>query len=446
MDRPSPHSIEFERALLGGLILNPGRLREVAELVKADDFYRPAHGSLFALLLEMEAKGEPIDTITVPERIQRDGRAEQYGGLSYIIGLPAEVPATANVPHYAEVIHEKSRLKRFIDGSREFVDRAYSEAETVDKILEDAAHHVVKLGQASSGAASWQRISLILDEEISRIENLANSDGGATGIPTGFIDLDKMLNGFQRGDLVILAARPSMGKTALVLNMAQNAALIGDVGVGIFSLEMSRHQLVGRMLCTHASVDADKMRKGLLNVNDWDAIQHSERILRRTSIHIDDTPGLSMSEMRSRARRLKAREPNLGLIVVDYLQLMAGDDPSASRQQQVSDLSRGLKALAKDLNVPVVALSQLSRAVEQRAEKIPLLSDLRESGAIEQDADVILFIYRDEYYNKEKSTKKGLATIVIAKQRNGPVGELDLVYQSRFTRFDNLAETNGLDV
>jgi replicative DNA helicase len=392
----------------------------------------------------MDAQGEPIEMVTVPERIQRDGKPDRYGGLAYVVQLPDHVPATANLSHYASVIRQKSVLRRLISHSQELVTQAFEQPDDVGLLLERASQQIFTLGH-DNGKRSWQRISLIIDEELLRIQELGNQDASITGVTTGFSDLDKKLSGLQKGDLVILAARPSMGKTALALNMAQNAALMGDVAVGIFSLEMSRQQLTVRMLCTHGMVDAGKMRTGKLDADDWERLIEASDYLRRASVHIDDTPGITLRELRARARRLKQQDPKLGLIVIDYLQFMQADDPSVSRTQQVSDISRGLKALAKDLEVPVMALSQLSRNVESRADKRPMMSDLRESGAIEQDADVILFIYRDEYYNKE-SADKGLAEVIVAKQRSGPTGEVKLVFQGQYTRFDDLASRDSDDL
>jgi replicative DNA helicase len=443
--RPLPHSLEYERALLGGLIRNPGKLRDAAEVVRPSDFYRPSHQELFSLLLEMESNREPIDTITVPERVNRDGRSERYGGLSYVLDLPEQVPATSNLEHYADQIRQKSVLRRFIDGSQSFVAEAFDQPDGVGQLLEKAAQHIFSLGH-DQGKQGWHSVVLVVDEEVARVQRLAESPQDITGIPTGFIDLDDKLSGMQRGDLIVLAARPSMGKTALVLNMAQNAALIGGHAVGIFSLEMSRHQLVNRMLCTQARVDGEKMRNGRLDTEDWTRLVEASDIVRDLPIHLDDSPGLSLSEIRARSRRLLQQQPHLGLIIVDYLQLMGADDPSQPRTQQVSEMSRGLKALAKDLNVPVVALSQLSRNVESRQDKRPIPSDLRESGAIEQDADVILFIYRDERYNPD-TPDKGIAEIIISKQRNGPVGTVKLLFQGQHTRFDNLeTRLGGMDL
>lgn len=440
--RPYPSAVEAERALLGGLIQQPDLLPEVAEIVRPDDFYRPEHDALYALLLQMQARGEAIDSITVPERITREGLQDRFGGIAYVIELPDLVPATANLPHYASVIKEKALLRGLIDASRKLSDRAYAQPEDVEELLAEAARQMTTLGEAGD-RRSWAPVSLIVDEELARIEQLSATDGTTTGHSTGFLDLDGKLAGLHPTDLLILAARPAMGKTALALNIAQNVALMESKPVGIFSLEMSRGQLVTRMLCCHGLVDAGKVRTGTLDTEDWERFIDASETLRKASIHIDDSPGLSIGELQARARRLKAEHGELGLIVVDYLQLMRGDDPRASREQQISAISRGLKGLAKDLECPVIALSQLNRGVESRQDKRPLVSDLRESGAIEQDADVILFIYRDEYYNPD-SLDKGLAEVIIAKQRNGPTGTVRLVFQGQYARFDNYADEMAL--
>lgn len=433
--RPYPNAIEAERALLGGLVSQSDLLPAVAEIVKPDDFYRPEHGALFELLLQMQGRGESIDTITVPERIAREGRQDKFGGIAYVVELPDHVPATANLPHYAGVIKEKALLRGLITTSQHLADRAYAQPEDVSELLADAARRVATLGSGAD-RRSWSPISLILDEELLRVEKLAESDGTTSGHTTGFVDLDGKLAGLQPTDLIILAARPAMGKTALALNIAQNVALMANQAVGIFSMEMSRGQLVTRMLCCHGLVDAGKVRTGTLDTDDWDRFIDASDYLRKAPIHIDDSPGLSIGELQTRARRLKSEVGDLGIIVIDYLQLMKGDDPRANREQQISSISRGLKGLAKDLGCTIMALSQLNRAVEARADKRPLVSDLRESGAIEQDADIIMFIYRDDYYNPE-TLDKGLAEVIIAKQRNGPTGTVKLVFQGQFTRFDN---------
>lgn len=440
--RAFPQSIEAERALLGGLMQRPDLLVEIHEIVKPADLYRDDHRQLFQLLLEMGAAGEPIDLVTVPERVSRSEDAGRYGGVAYVVELPDFAPSTANLAHYARTIRQKSVLREMIRVTQDLTSAAYTQPDDVGVLLDRAAQSMLELGEGGARDA-WAPISTVLDEEIVRLEHLEGASDGVTGVATGFYDLDAKLAGLQAGDLVILAARPSMGKTALALNIAQNAALMNGIGVGIYSLEMSRESLVDRMLCTYALVESSRLRTGRLDADDWERLLEASEVLRRAPIHINDRPGLTVAEVRAHARRLKAQTPDLGLLVLDYLQLMEADDPRQSRVQQVSEMSRGLKALAKDLSVPVLALSQLSRGVEQRQDKRPIMSDLRESGAIEQDADVILFIYRDEYYNKD-SVDQGLAEVIVAKQRNGPTGEIKLVFQGQYTRFDNYTEDDVL--
>ena len=432
--RSYPQSIESERALLGGLILDSDAISMTAEIVKPEHFYRPDHQELFRLLVELDASNTVIDVVSLPERIKREGKEQIYGGALYVTELPDAVPSTANLEHYAKVIREKATLREMITRMEHMSTLAYNSPQDPTALIEQAAREMAQLGTEGS-TRGWEPISSIVDDEVVRIEGLTGQPGGVTGVSTGFIELDDILAGLQRTDLVILAARPAMGKTALALNIAQNAALAGH-GVGIYSLEMSRGQLVTRMMCSHALVEGGRVKTGNLKTSDWERLLESSNVLRTTKVFIDDTPGLSIGDVRSRARRLRSRCPELGLIVIDYLQLMRGDDPKESRTQQISAISRGLKGLAKDLDVPVVALSQLNRGVEQRQDKRPMVSDLRESGAIEQDADVIMFIYRDEYYNPD-SPDQGLAEVIIAKQRNGSTGKVKLVFQGRFTRFDN---------
>ena len=433
--RPFPHATEAERLLLGGLMRDPEELPSIAEVVKAEDFYRPEHAALFKLLVGMQGAGVPIDaTVTVPDRVMREGKAEQYGGLEYVVELPDRVPATANLRHYAEVVREKSLLRQLVETSDWVRESALLQPEDVSALLDEAASKITGVG-LTMGRKSWQPISLTVDEQLLEIEELTKNEGTTTGHTTGFQDLDDMLAGLHPTDLLILAARPGMGKTALALNISANVALMAEKPVGIFSLEMGRGQLVTRMLCCEGMVDAGRVRTGTLEQEDWARLLDASERLRKTHVHIDDTPGLSIGEVRTRARRLKAEVKDIGLIVIDYLQLMRGDDPRAPREQQISSISRGLKALAKDLNCPVIALSQLNRGVESRADKRPMVSDLRESGAIEQDADVIVFIYRDDYYN-QPSDDPGVAELIIAKQRNGPTGTARLAWLGEYTRFD----------
>ncbi len=435
--RAFPKSLESEQALLGGLILDPDQLEDVTQVVDGDAFYRPDHGALFRLLQEMRSGQERIDTVTVTERVSRGGSDEAFGGMAYVMSLPNMVPSTTNLRHYAQVVREKAHLRKVIAEGQRLVASAFSEEEA-GAIIERGSRALLELGQGDS-RRSWSQTSMVVDEELGRIEALSQQEGQVTGVTTGFIDMDGKLAGLHPTDLLILAARPAMGKTALALNLAQNAAIMGEKAVGIFSLEMGRGQLVTRLMCCQGQVDAGRVRTGNLRDEDWSRLLEASDTLRQARIHIDDTPGVTITDVRARSRRLKAMEPDLGLIVIDYLQLMQADDPKMPRQQQISEISRGLKILAKDLEVPILALSQLNRGVEQRQDKRPMVSDLRESGAIEQDADIIMFIYRDEIYNPD-TTEKGLAEVIIAKQRNGPTGTVKLVFQGEFARFDNYAE------
>ncbi len=428
--------------MLGGVLQQPEKLPEIGELVRPEDFYRGEHGALFQLLLEMHGRGDHIDLVTVPERIARDDQAPKFGGVAYVVELPDHVPSTANLHHYAEVVKDKAMLRELIRTARDLAGRAYAQPDDVAGLVDAAAKDILSLG-IGQDSRSWSQISMVVDEELLRIEKLSEKAGTTTGQTTGFLDLDAKLAGLQPTDLLILAARPGMGKSALGVNIAQNVALMEGVAIGVFSLEMSRGQVVTRMLCCHGMVDAGKVRTGTLDTDDWERFLDASEYLRKSRVFVDDTPGISIGDVRTRSRRLKAEHPDLGLIVIDYLQLMKGEDPRSPREQQISSISRGLKALAKDLECPVLALSQLNRGVESRQDKRPLVSDLRESGAIEQDADVIMFIYRDDYYNPE-SLDQGLAEVIIAKQRNGPTGTVKLVFQGQFTRFDNYLEDDLL--
>ncbi len=432
--RPLPRSPESERAVLGGLMIDPDKMADIAEILLPEDFYREGHAKLFQLMLEMAERGQPTEMLAVVDAILKAGRDEEMGGISYVSGLADHVPSTENLSYYAKTIRERAVARRLIEGTQAIRDVALEGQKELPELLDFAESTIFKITQ-DRASADWSRLSQVVDGEIVRIQELSQKSGEVTGVPTGFIDLDKMLAGLHPSDLMILAARPAMGKTAFVLNLARNVANHG--GVGIFSLEMSKGQLATRMLCCEARVDAGKVRTGMLSrTEDWPALTEAAETLYRLPIYIDDTPGVSITQVRSKARRLKAQDPSFTLLIVDYIGLMGGDD-KVSREQQVSASSRGLKALAKELSITVIALSQLNRGVESRNPKIPQLSDLRESGAIEQDADVILFIYRDEYYNKD-SPRIGEADIIIAKQRNGPTGDVALAFHGRWTRFDNL--------
>lgn len=437
--RPMPRSAESERAILGGLMLDPSRMAEVQEQVKAADFYRESHQHLFELLVSMNDKGRPVEMVSVVEAISRgeDG-GEKYGGIAYVSSLVDAVPSTQNLAYYAGIVKARAVERQLVEGAQSIVNEALGGERELSELIEFAESTIFQIGQLGS-SGGWSVMSEVIDQEIVRIQELSANSGEVTGISTGLIDLDKKLAGLHRTDLIILAARPAMGKTALALNIAREVALQGH-GVGIFSLEMSCGQLVTRMLVSHAKVHAGNVRTGQLSQDeDWPALTRAAEELYRAPVYIDDTPGQSITQVRSKARRLKSRFKDLALIVIDYIGLMSGD-PRVSRQEQVSASSRGLKALAKELNVTVIGLSQLNRAVENRNPRIPQMSDLRESGAIEQDADIIMFIYRDEYYNKETTTRPGEADVIVAKQRNGSTGTVPLSFQGEFTLFGNLAK------
>ena len=440
--RVFPQAIESEQALLGGLIRDPNQLELIAGDLSVADFHRPDHARLYELLLEMMRGGEAIDETTLTERMRRGEGPEMYGGLMYVLQLGDNTPSTANLQTYAAIVRDKAVLRKIIETCQDLSNRAHTHVDAPSDILGSAARAFSDLGREDANR-TWSQVSEVIDDEIARMEQLQDAEDGVVGTTTGLTDLDGKLAGFNATDLIILAARPAMGKTALALNFVQNAAILGQKAVGVFSLEMSRGQLVTRMLTCMAEVEAGKVRTGNLSSDDWDSLLDCSEQMRKLPIFIEDTPNLTIHDIRARARRLAAAHDNLGLIVIDYLQLMQGEDPRASRQQQISDISRGLKILAKELEVPVVALSQLNRGVEQRAEKRPMVSDLRESGAIEQDADVIMFIYRDEYYNPE-TAEPGVAEVIIAKQRNGPTGTVKLVFRGQYSRFDNYGEEDLL--
>jgi len=433
-----PHNLEAERALLGGVLQEPGRLAELRERLRTDHFYRPDHAALYDFLSGMLERDGTYDLVTLPQALERAELSERCGGLAYVLQLPDHAPSTANLDHYANVIQELAGLRQVLKVAEELSRAAASGTDSV-AIVADRGIKALSEAAASGRSESWWRISALIDEEFTRIEQAAQGDDGV-GLPTGLDALTEQLGGMRPGQLLILAARPGMGKTALGLNVAQNVSLLaGAPGVAIFSLEMTRHELIGRMLASHAEIDARRLREGRLEEREWDILLARSEELRRTNVYIDDTPALSIGELKARCRKLKADNPELALIVIDYLQLMRGDDSRAPRIQQVSEISQGLKALAKDVRVPVLALSQLNRGVESRQDKRPVLSDLRESGAIEQDADVILFIYRDDYYNKD-SESPGQAEVIIAKQRAGSTGTVKLVWQAQFQRFANLLD------
>ncbi len=442
--RQFPQSLEAERAVLGGLLLDHQSIPAVAEVLEPEDFYREAHGKLFRLMIERSEKGEPLDVLGVADHLIASGEAEAYGGVAYVTSLPDQVPITENLTYYANLVKDKAIRRRLLTAVQEISEVAYGKIADLPELLDFSESQIFKVSQQQS-TRDWSSLGEVLDKEWVRLEKLSENRSEVSGTPTGFIDLDKILAGLHDTDLLILAARPAMGKTALALNISQNVALRAGVGVGLFSLEMSRGQLAVRMLCAEARVDAGKLRTGFLSrEKDWPKLIEASETLYHAPLWIEDTPGLSITQVRSKARRLKAEHPELGLLMIDYLQLMQGSGGAReSREQAISSISRGLKGLAKELELPIIALSQLNRGVEGRPNKRPMVSDLRESGAIEQDADIIMFIYRDEYYNPE-TEEPGVAEIIVAKQRNGPTGVVKLAFLGQYTRFENLARSQDV--
>ena len=442
LEKVPPQNLDAEQSVLGAMLIDKEAVVKAVQVLTSDDFYRDANGHIFEAAANLFNRNEAVDLITLSEELKQSGQLDQVGGVSYVAGLANSVPTSANVEHYARIVLEKSLLRRLISVSTRITQMGYEGEEDTEALLDKAEQMIFELAQRKS-RSGFTHLKNILMETFERIEFLHQNKGGITGVPSGFADLDKLTSGFQPSDLVIVAARPSMGKTALCLNIAQYASLRKELPVAVFSLEMSREQLVTRMLCAEAMVDQQKVRTGQLTDQDWQQLTMAAGPLARASLFIDDTPGITPMEMRAKCRRLKA-EHGLSLIVIDYLQLMQGGRKrTENRQQEISDISRSMKMLAREIQAPVIALSQLSRAVEQRQDKRPMMSDLRESGSLEQDADIVMFIYRDEYYHPEDSEKKGQAEVIIAKQRNGPVGSVDLGFMKEYTKFVNLDKKHG---
>ena len=436
-DRLPPQDIEAEKCVLGSIFLDNSAILKVVEILTPDDFYRSAHSAIYRTMLDLFTKNEPIDLVTVHASLKERDLLEQVGGASYLAELAHFVPTAANVVYYANIVREKSVLRRLILASTEIASRCYEGLEPVDELLEAAEQQIFEI-RAQGNRKSFFPIKEVIKEAVLQIEHLHQRREEVTGVPTGFYEFDRLTAGLQNADLIIVAGRPSMGKTSFALNIAQHAAIEHGIPVAIFSLEMSKEQLATRMLCAEARVDAQGVRTGRLSEADWQRLTYAANRLSQAPIFIDDTPAISVLELRAKARRLMA-EQGLGLVIIDYLQLMRGRERRERREQEISEISSSLKAMAKELNVPVVALSQLNRRVEERPDKRPQLSDLRESGAIEQDADVIVFIYRDEVYNKN-TPEKGIAELIIGKQRNGPTGIVKLGFQAQFSTFVNLDE------
>lgn len=436
--RVMPHSNEAELSVIGSMLMNKDTITEVVEIVSHEDFYNTAYGSVFLAMKELNAAGQGVDPVTLQNKLKQMEVPPEISDLGFLKNVMEMPQTSANAAQYAKIIEEKALLRKIIKVNEEVVNKCYLGNDNTDAILEESEKKVFDLVQ-NRGTSDYVPIQEVVMNALMKIEEAARSTGDVTGISSGFKDLDYKTSGLQPSDLILIAARPSMGKTAFVLNIAQHVAFKSDKAVAIFSLEMSKEQLVNRMFSLETQVEAQTLRSGKLKEDEWSSLVNGAQSISKSRLIIDDTASISISEMRSKCRKYKM-DIGLDMIIIDYLQLMSGSvgGRSESRQQEISEISRSLKALARELEVPVVALSQLSRAVEQRPDKRPMLSDLRESGAIEQDADVVMFIYRDDYYNKE-SEKKGIAEIIIAKQRNGPIGTIDLAWLSQYTKFGNIS-------
>jgi replicative DNA helicase len=432
-----PQNVEAEQSILGGILIENEALHKVMEILTVDDFYRDAHQMIFNAMLDLSERGEPADLITLMNELRKLNRLDSIGGASYLASLSDSVPTAANIEYYAKIVKEKAVLRKLIQTSTEIITKSYEDREDVEELLDEAEQSIFEISE-NRVKPSFYPIKKIVKDSFEIFQRLYEKKELVTGIPSGFKELDRMTAGFQPSDLIIVAGRPSMGKTALCLNLAQYAAIENKIPIAIFSLEMSKEQLVIRMFCSEAHVEGNRLRTGFLNESDWPKLTIAAGNLSEAPIFIDDSPALSVLELRAKARRLKG-EYGLGMLIIDYLQLMRGRAKVESRQQEISEISRSLKALAKELNIPVIAVSQLSRKTEERTGNRPQLSDLRESGAIEQDADLILFLYRDEVYNRsEDNPNKGKAEVIIGKQRNGPIGKVELAFWDKFTTFKDL--------
>lgn len=435
LKRVMPHSIEAEQSTIGSMLIDRDAVVIASELLTGEDFYSKQYGIIFDAMVELNAEGKPIDLVVLQSKLREKDVPAEVSSLEFMKDLLTVVPTSANIRQYAAIVAEKSTMRRLIRLNEEIANNCYVGKESLEYILDDTEKRIFDICQRRN-TTDFVPIRDIVANAMNKIEIASRTQGSVTGIPTGFIDLDYKTAGMQPSDLVLIAARPSMGKTAFVLNIAQHVAFKQHKSVAIFSLEMSKEQLVNRLFSLESKVSGQNIRTGQLSDNEWEKLAETAGVIGQSNLFIDDTPGITVGELRSKCRKYKL-EKGLDMIIIDYLQLMSGSGKSESRQNEISEISRSLKAVARELNVPVLALSQLSRAVEQRPDKRPMLSDLRESGAIEQDADVVMFIYRDEYYNKE-SEKPGVAEIIIAKQRNGPVGTTDLAWLAEYTKFANL--------
>jgi len=442
LKRILPHSVEAEQSVIGSMIMDREAIVAASEILTGEDFYNKQYGVLFETMIELNDEGSPVDLVTLQNRLKEKDVPPEVSSLEFVRDLITAVPTSANIKYYATIVSEKSVLRKMIRMNEDIANTCYAGKESLEFILEDTEKRVFQLTQNRSGG-EFVPIRQVVMNAMDKIEKAAKNKGSVTGIATGFTDLDYRTAGMQPSDLILIAARPSMGKTAFALNIAQHVAFKLHQTVAIFSLEMSKEQLVNRMFSLESNVDAQKLRTGNLNDQEWERLIESAGVIGKSNLIIDDTPGISISELRSKCRKYKM-DQNLSMIMIDYLQLMTGSGRSDSRQQEISDISRSLKAVARELSVPVIALSQLSRAVEQRPDHRPMLSDLRESGAIEQDADVVMFIYRDDYYNHD-TDKKGVSEIIIAKQRNGPIGTVNLAWLPEYTKFANLERPRSQD-
>ena len=441
LKRILPHSVEAEQSVIGSMIMDKEAIVTASEIVSEDDFYNKQYGILFQAMVDLNEEGKPVDLVTLQNRLKEMAAPPEVSSLEFVRDLISAVPTSANVKYYATIVAEKATLRKLIRTNEEVINSCYLGKDSLELILDEAEKNIFKITQKRN-TGEYVPIKQVVLNAMEQIERASKHRGDVTGVPTGFHDLDYKTAGFQPSDLILVAARPSMGKTAFVLNIAQHVAFKKNMAVAVFSLEMSKEQLVNRLFSLESKVDSHHIRTGNLSDQEWEMLIESAGVIGRSNLIIDDTPGISIAELRSKCRKYKM-DHDLKMIIIDYLQLMSGSGRSDSRQQEVSDISRALKALARELNVPVIALSQLSRAVEQRPEHRPMLSDLRESGAIEQDADVVMFIYRDDYYNKD-TDRKGIAEIIIAKQRNGEIGTVELAWLPSYTQFANLEKRKDI--
>lgn len=433
--RIMPHSVEAEQAVIGSMLMDNEAVAAASDMLIKEDFYTGQYGILFEAIAQLHAEGKPADLIQVQEKVKQNGAPPEISGMEFLRDILTSVPTSANIRHYAKIVKDKATMRRLIKAAQDIEESCYGGRDELEDVLFNAEKNVNAITQ-TGGSGEFQPIGEVVIEALDRMQAASSAGGKITGIATGFTDLDYKMAGLQNSDLILIAARPSVGKTAFALNIAHNVSVKHDITTAIFSLEMSKLQLVNRIISMESKVDSKNIRTGNLSPSEWASIAEGASNVGMSGLIIDDTPGISIGELRAKCRKLK-RDNNLGLVIIDYIQLMTGGGKSESRQQEVSEISRALKGIARELNVPVIALSQLSRAVESRPDKRPMLSDLRESGAIEQDADVVMFIYRDEYYNKD-TDRKGEAEIIIAKQRNGPTGTVNLAYIADFTKFANL--------